>query len=283
MEVRKAVIGAEVRAAGDFVVVGKALSYGKQAPNDRLGKGATEMIAAGAFKEWLATFPDVKCLVNHNSDRILGRTKSGTLSLTDGPDALRFRCQLDKNSQAHRDAYAAIQRGDLNECSFQFICHDQSFQSGTDGQQVRVVKKADLLDVSIVTFPFYSDEGSTSAEARAAAVTKTHSVLEAVATLRKAAQSVIREVAGDIGISDFASHLSSSHEAAELACARAQRSWDAMDDDEDVDPEDKMLRSHVSMALAGVRLACEHFAQARLRHAANVATKNQAKLLGRGR
>ena len=283
MEVRKLVLGAEVRAAGDFVVVGKALTYGKQAPNDRLGKGVTEMIAPGAFREWLGTSPDVKCLVNHNSDRILGRTKSGTLTLADGPDALRFRCQLDKNSQAHADLYASVQRGDLNECSFAFICQDEAMQPGTDGQQVRVVKKAELLDVSIVTYPFYSTEGTTSAEARAAAANKTHGVIAAVKILRQAAQLVIREVAGDMGMTDFASQLTRCHETAELACKMTQRCRDVMGDDEDVDPDDEVLRANLRMAEAGVNLATDYFAQARLRHAANLSKKAQAKLLGRGR
>ena len=276
MEVRKSVIGAEVRAAGDFVVVGKALSYGKQAPNDRLGKGYTEMIAAGAFREWLGTSPDVKCLKNHNPDLILGRTKSSTLTLQDGPDALRFRVQLDKSSQAHRDIYAQVQRGDLNECSFAFVCHSEAMQPGTDGQQVRVVKKADLLDVSIVTYPFYSDEGSTGAEARAAAVNKTHGVLEAVAVLRKASQSIVFFRA-DSGPMDFASHLTRCHEHAELAGIMAERCYAAIGDDEDVDPDDEVLRRNLRMALASVKMTSEYFAQARLRHAANVAKKAKKK------
>jgi len=283
METRKLVIGgAEVRAAGDFQIVGKAVTYGKQAPNDRLGKGVTEMVAPGAFADCLRTSPDVKCLVNHNSDRILGRTKSGTLTLTDGPDALRFRCQLDKNSQAHRDLYAAVQRGDLNECSFAFICHDEAYQPGANGQQVRVVKKAELLDVSIVTYPFYSTEGSTSAEARhAVELNRTHGLIEAVAYLRGITKRlVIAMRGGDSSPVDFAGHLSACHEHAEMACMMAKRCDEALDDDDDADEE---VKAYFRYAKAACNLAAENYASARVRHLRNLTAKQVAKALGRGR
>jgi len=274
MEVRKLVSRAEIRAdEAKFQLVGTAVAYNTLSANNVPYPGWNEKIAPGAFRGTLsAANADVKALWSHDESKILGRQKNSTLQLTDTPTGLRYVLQLDKTSQMHKDCFASVQRRDIDALSFSFSCtgEDEDRQA-----KVRTVTNATLYEISFVAFPAY-DKG-TSAEARAAAVNQPHGVSEAVATLRKAAQSVIREVAGDMGISDFASHLSHSHEAAELACARAQRSWDAMDDDEDVDPEDKMLRSHVSMALAGVRLACEHFAQARLWHAANVAKKKAKK------
>ncbi len=287
MEVRKLVIGAELRAASDFCIVGKALSYNVLSPTGNLGPGKAERIAPGAFAQSVKS-DDIRCLVNHDASRILGRTKSGTLSLTDGTDALRFRVQLDRNSQAHKDTYAAVQRGDLSECSFAFSVDDEDWKPGVDGDgeaiQIRTVKKGKLFDVSVVTYPFYSDNNATSAEARAAAVNKSHGVLAAVEVLRKAAQSVARIIfRADPSPVDFASHLSRCHEHTEMACMMTQRCREAMDDDEDVDPDDEVLRANLRMAESGVKLACDYFAQARLRHGANLSKRQQAKALGRGR
>jgi len=245
-----------------------------------MGAGMTEKVAPGAFADCLRTGPDVKCLVNHNTDRILGRTKSGTLTLTDGPDALRFRCQLDKNSQAHRDFYASVQRGDMNECSFAFVCKEQSIEKGEGGQQVRVVKKADLMDVSIVTYPFYSAEGSTSAEARnASALNKSHGMIEAVAYLRSVAQRLVKAMRGDSSPVDFASHLAVCHENSELTCLMAKRCDELMDDD---DCADDQVRSYTKQALAASTIAAQNFASARVKHAEAKSMK-AAKLLGRSR
>jgi hypothetical protein len=150
---------------------------------------------------------------------------------------------------------------------------------------VRVVKKADLLDVSIVTFPFYSKDGSTSAEARAAAkLNVTHGVLEAVAYMRKAAQSVAGIFfRADSSPIDFASRLTRCHEQAELACMTAERCYDEMGDDQDGDPDDEVLRAHLRNALVTTRHVAGYFANARLRHASNMSKTQQAKLLGRGR
>jgi HK97 family phage prohead protease len=295
MEVRKLVIGAELRAAGDFAIVGKALSYNVLSPTGSLGPGTAERIAPGAFADSIKNGEDVKCLVNHNADNLLGRIKSGTLALTDGTDALRFRVQLDKNSQAHRDTYSAVQRGDWSECSFSFTVEDQDWKPGVDGKgeviQIRTVKKGKLYDVSLVTFPFYSEGNATSAEARARAdadaadANKSHGMIEALKKYRQAAQSFVRAAfrRSDSGGTDFASHLSRCHEEAELMCMMAQRCESAMGDDEDVDDEDRVLRSAFIQAHVSCTMAAEKFATARLRHQANLSKKQQAKALGRGR
>src|SRR6266404_7487324 len=98
-----------VRAIKDdqFQITGRAVTYG--ALSGDLG-GFRERVAAGAFTRHLASNPEVKCLFNHSPDKVLGRTKNGTLVLTDTPLGLDFRCQLDPNQQSHRDLYAAVKR-----------------------------------------------------------------------------------------------------------------------------------------------------------------------------
>ncbi len=165
-------VTSEIRAAkgSDFCLEGMAAKYNVLSSD--LG-GFREQLAPGCFKRALASGPDVKCLFNHNADAVLGRTKSGTLTLTDSKQGLMFRCQLNPASQQHRDVYEAVKRGDISECSFAFKCAD----GGDDFEQAeergkpflrRTIKNADLFDVSAVTYPAYNAPGSTNVQARSA-------------------------------------------------------------------------------------------------------------------
>ncbi len=163
----------EVRAAGDdFALVGRAVKYNSVSSNE-LMPGVREMIAPGAFSAHLATKPDVVCLFNHNirGSLPLGRLSSGTLTLSDSADGLSFRCVLDKNNTQHKDVYASVKRGDIKECSFSFAPTDETQETGEyNGEQcsVRVIRAAQIYDVSVVTDPFYG-QGDTNVAARAAA------------------------------------------------------------------------------------------------------------------
>lgn len=159
---KRSFVGVELRAAADFCLEGIAASYNTLSQD--LG-GFKERIAPGAFTRSLKSKPDVKCLVNHDASRVLGRTKSGTLTLKDTSDGLWFRCELDKKQQSHNDIYAAIKRGDISECSFAFTVAPNG---DTWKQNVRTLTDVDLFDVSVVTYPAYNQEGSTNVSARAA-------------------------------------------------------------------------------------------------------------------
>lgn len=206
----------ELRAAddGDFAIVGRAIKYNSLSHD--LG-GFVEKIAPGAFKASLAdSSQDVKALVNHNADRILGRLKNRTLTLSDGADGLRFRVQLDRNQQAHRDVYASVQRGDLAECSFCFI---DAVSDWDYSQQppVRTVRSAKLLDVSVVTEPAYGNN-ATSAEARKEARKFGYSRKTTVAAdsfsiemMRKATRAMLAPKKREAGLNQEAFDLIGAH------------------------------------------------------------------------
>jgi HK97 family phage prohead protease len=122
-----------------------------------------ESIAPGAFKRAIVEKQDVRCLFNHQPDHVLGRTKSGTLALDEDNTGLHFTCDL-PDTQMGRDVRAMILRGDVDQCSFGFIVRDEEITYGDD-QAVRVIRDADLFDVSPVTYPAYE---TTSCEARSA-------------------------------------------------------------------------------------------------------------------
>jgi len=170
MALEKRTVKASVLAGDskDFVLVGLAASYNTLSSD--IG-GFKEVIAPGAFKRALENKADVRCLVNHDNSQILGRTKSGTLTLSDSPEGLRFLCQLNPESEAHRNVYAAVQRGDLDQCSFAFTPVSDKYENimdATTGRSYsrRTVKDLNLFDISVVTFPAYPN--GTRVQARSA-------------------------------------------------------------------------------------------------------------------
>jgi HK97 family phage prohead protease len=153
--------------SNDFELVGLAASYNTLSGD--VG-GFKEVIAPGAFKRSLENRDDVRCLVNHDNSQILGRTKSGTLTLSDSPEGLRFLCKLNPESEAHRNVYAAVQRGDLDQCSFAFAANGEHYDNVKDASgrsfSRRTVTDLRLFDVSVVTFPAYPN--GTRVQARSA-------------------------------------------------------------------------------------------------------------------
>lgn len=157
---------AELRAESqgeDGVLVGYAAVFNSQ--SEDLG-GFRETVMPGAFARSIRAGADVKFLQNHSPDMVMGRTKNGTLKLEEDSRGLKFRCLLPP-TQAARDLYALVRRGDVSECSFAFVAKDQSWEDARnengDLYTSRKLVDVDLLDCSAVTYPAYS---STEVSAR---------------------------------------------------------------------------------------------------------------------
>jgi HK97 family phage prohead protease len=115
-----------------------------------------EMVAPGAFKQSLKDEDDVRGLFNHNPDFVLGRTKSGTLSLKEDKTGLHTE-MTPPDTQLVRDlVLEPMRRGDIDKMSFGFEVKAQEWRDGEDGElDLRVITEAKLWDVSAVTFPAY--------------------------------------------------------------------------------------------------------------------------------
>jgi len=112
--------------------------------------GFKEKIAPGAFADVLSA--DVRCLVNHDPNQVLGRTRSGTLRLHDEERGLRFECDL-PNSPLGDNVREAVKRGDVDGASFRFKCADEDW----DGEVRTVTKVGELHDVTVATYGAYPD------------------------------------------------------------------------------------------------------------------------------
>lgn len=137
-----------------MIVEGYALRFNTE--SHLLGE-FVETISPKALEN--ADLSDVRCLIDHNSSYVLGRTKAETLSLNVDDEGLYFRCQLPNTTYA-RDLYENIKLGNVNQCSFGFTVDEGGdvFEKRSDGLFKRTVNKIkSLFDVSVVTYPAYED------------------------------------------------------------------------------------------------------------------------------
>lgn len=135
----------------DNVVEGYALKFNKESRN--LG-GFVETISPEALND--VDLTDVRCFLDHDSSKLLGRTSSGTLTLNVDEVGLHFRCAL-PNTSTGRDAMELVQRGDLNQCSFGFTVDKDKWTQGKEIMTRSIHKIGSLFEISLVSIPAYDD------------------------------------------------------------------------------------------------------------------------------
>lgn len=102
---------------------------------------------------------DVRALMNHDPQKLLGRQGAGTLQLETDKRGLAFEVELPDTSYA-QDLKELVRRGDLDGASFAFVPGEDEWDRAPDGLQRRTHTSAKLLlDVSAVTFPAYAGAG----------------------------------------------------------------------------------------------------------------------------
>jgi hypothetical protein len=126
-----------------------------------------EVITPGAFDYALSREYDIRCLFNHESDLILGRTKAETCKVFVNADGnLEYTWIPDYENPTHMSVVRSIMRGDITQSSFAFTIKEQSWADstkyGTMGKRT-ITMIDELFDVSPVTYPAYSE---TEADAR---------------------------------------------------------------------------------------------------------------------
>ncbi len=143
----------ERRATAGISANGKVLSgYAAVFATDTRIGGFTERIAPGAFKATLASGRDVLALADHDQRAVLGRTRTGTLTLREDGHGLVYALTL-PDTTAGRDIAALAARGDLGGMSFGFTATDEVW----DGDR-RELRAVELHEVSVVqAWPAYSD------------------------------------------------------------------------------------------------------------------------------
>lgn len=129
--------------------------------NYELWPGATESIAPEAFDGTLAG--DIRALIDHQTNLVLGRTKAGTLELRTDSHGLWGKVTINENDTDAMNLYERVKRGDVDQCSFGFDIESEDTDYSDDGSVHWTIRKVRLYEVSVCTFPAYE---STSVSAR---------------------------------------------------------------------------------------------------------------------
>jgi HK97 family phage prohead protease len=149
MERRTLAIAPELRADDNGKTVkGYAAVFNEPAD---IGGSFREVVAPGAFKGSLDN--DVRALVDHDSGRVIGRTKSGTLRMKEDSHGLAVEIDLPDTTDG-RDLAVSLERGDISGMSFGFrVTHDEWDE--TSEPPTRTIRAVELFEVSAVAFPAY--------------------------------------------------------------------------------------------------------------------------------
>lgn len=167
VEVRKAENGEESRT-----IQGYAAKFNSQSEVlvDWWGDEFVEEIAEGAFDDSLRDNV-IKALWNHNSDLVLGSTKSSTLRLNSDSTGLHFDLDLPESTWG-KDAFESVRRGDVDGVSFGFrVKEDRWGKTEVNGREMlkRTLIKVDLFEISPTPFPAY---GASEVDCRSLEVHK---------------------------------------------------------------------------------------------------------------
>lgn len=121
----------------------------------------TEELSKDAFKE--ADLSDVRILLNHDPNLILGRTAAGTARV--GVDDIGLFYEVDElpNSPNGENVRVALERGEITQSSWGFMLDHREGDRGDmwafdSDKPHRILKRAGLVfDASPVTFPANPD------------------------------------------------------------------------------------------------------------------------------
>lgn len=153
----------EVRAGeGDDParIVGHAAVFNRW--SEDLG-GFVERIMPGAFAKTIGE-ADIRSLFNHDPNFVLGRTKSGTLTLSEDKKGLLIDAVAPETDTIRDLVLAPMERGDVDQASFSFRTIRDEWRDpdakdnkhGKAGLWERDLLEVGLYDVGPVTFPAYT-------------------------------------------------------------------------------------------------------------------------------
>jgi len=137
----------EIRIKGDKVEIEgyvNAVERRSKPLWSRMGQ-FIERICKGAFGKALKRNDDVKILLNHDPNKLLGSQKQGNLELEEDNIGLRTRATI-----TDPEVVETAKRGDLVGWSFGFYDRDVDMKRDESGLPLRDVKDLDLEEVSLL-------------------------------------------------------------------------------------------------------------------------------------
>lgn len=161
--------GGARRIEGYFAVFGSTYD---------MGDGIRETIDAHAFDRTLDG--DIRALVNHDRNLVLGRTKAGTLRLRADAHGLWGEIDINERDTDAMNLYARVQRGDVSQCSFGFDILREDAQVQPDGGVLFILREVKLYEVTCATFPAYRETDIQAREAQEEAMRRRRAQAEEI-------------------------------------------------------------------------------------------------------
>lgn len=127
-----------------------------------IGPGMSESIAEGAFS---VEGEDIRCLTDHDTRLVIGRTTAQTFDLKIDEHGLFGRAKVNPKDQDAMNTRARVERGDVTQASIGFDILDEESEYRDDGSVHWTIRKIKLYECSVCTFPAYEE---TNLSARAA-------------------------------------------------------------------------------------------------------------------
>lgn len=127
--------------------------------------GWHEQISPSAFNRALDEEQDVRMLVDHDTGKVVARTKSGTLVLRRDKAGLAVDANV-ADTTVGRDLVTLVDRGDMSGMSFGFMVRGDKWEQLDDGTELRTITDVDLFEVSAVAFPAYPQTDASLRSAR---------------------------------------------------------------------------------------------------------------------
>ena len=135
----------------------------------------------GGFKERICSSAvdrsinaDIRALVDHDTAKILGRTRSGTLRLRKDKTGLRMELEPDPEISYAKDILRSVARGDVSGMSFGFKVIADDWTETRGQLPTRDVLDMEIMEVTIATFPAYLDTNVEVAQRSLVQFHRTH-------------------------------------------------------------------------------------------------------------
>lgn len=138
--------GEDLRIEGYFAVFNSVYD---------IAPGMSESIAPGAFDETISG--DIRALINHDTTLVVGRTTAKTLELRADSHGLWGSILVNPNDTDATNAYARVTRRDVTQCSIGFDIIREDTEIRPDGSVHWTIREVKLWEVSICTFPAYTE------------------------------------------------------------------------------------------------------------------------------
>lgn len=152
IEKRDAPIVPQLRAQGDDEYI-RISGYGAVFNKKYRVMGFNEVIAPGAFTKTLKDNPDIRGMFNHSPDYLLGRTKSGTMTVEEDNRGLRYEILADKMDPQAQSVARKIERGDVDGSSMAFFVIKQDWEEKNGKPTQRTITEVELIETGPVTMP----------------------------------------------------------------------------------------------------------------------------------